>query len=159
MKIEPARSEDYPSVLGLAAATGLSLSESSLASPAARTWVAWDQGATVGFIHALELPDEVEICDLAVRVDRRRCGVGRALLGQAAGFARSRQKAGLVLEVRPSNSAARALYAAVGFVPVAVRRRYYSDGEDALLMRLPLAPASGRAPGEESRFLPEGKAR
>ena len=40
----------------------------------------------------------------------------------------------LQLEVRQSNSVAIALYAQLGFVQVAVRKKYYQDNEDAVVM-------------------------
>ena len=40
----------------------------------------------------------------------------------------------MTLEVRKSNQAAIALYEKFGFSPVNVVKRYYSDGEDAILM-------------------------
>ena len=46
------------------------------------------------------------------------------------------------LEVRESNGAARALYAALGFTELARRKAYYSNPrEDAVVMRLDLAKA------------------
>ena len=52
--------------------------------------------------------------------------------------------AALLLEVRQSNTAARALYAAAGFAEVGLRRGYYPDvqqrREDAVVMRLSLEP-------------------
>ena len=47
--------------------------------------------------------------------------------GRQEGFKR------ISLEVRPSNSAARSLYEKFGFKPAFVVRRYYADGEDALV--------------------------
>ena len=44
----------------------------------------------------------------------------------------------LVLEVRPSNKSACKLYQRLGFAEVGVRKRYYSDGEDALVLKFPL---------------------
>ena len=38
------------------------------------------------------------------------------------------------LEVRASNAAACRLYSKMGFEEVGIRKGYYSDGEDALLM-------------------------
>jgi len=38
------------------------------------------------------------------------------------------------LEVRESNAPARALYGRAGFVSIAVRKKYYGDGEDAVVM-------------------------
>jgi ribosomal-protein-alanine N-acetyltransferase len=39
------------------------------------------------------------------------------------------------LEVKASNKGAQRLYAKLGFEEVGRRRRYYSDGSDAVLMR------------------------
>ena len=47
----------------------------------------------------------------------------------------------LVLEVRPSNKSACKLYSRLGFVEVGIRKRYYSDGEDALVLKVPLGGA------------------
>ena len=47
----------------------------------------------------------------------------------------------LVLEVRPSNKSACKLYRRLGFSEVGIRKRYYSDGEDALVLKLPLGAA------------------
>ena len=38
------------------------------------------------------------------------------------------------LEVRTSNRIARALYKNLGFYEGAIRKKYYKDGEDAILM-------------------------
>ena len=39
------------------------------------------------------------------------------------------------LEVREGNFAARGLYESLGFVPEFIRKGYYSDGENAVLMK------------------------
>jgi [ribosomal protein S18]-alanine N-acetyltransferase len=41
----------------------------------------------------------------------------------------------MFLEVAAANAAARALYAAHGFTEVGLRRRYYGNGDDALMLR------------------------
>ena len=51
----------------------------------------------------------------------------------------------MFLEVAVTNHAARALYAAHGFTEAGLRRHYYSDGTDALILRSTLTP-----PGIES---------
>jgi ribosomal protein S18 acetylase RimI-like enzyme len=53
--------------------------------------------------------------DLFVRPDRRRVGVGRALLDRAARHARSSGAVRLTLETRTSNTNAQALYESVGY--------------------------------------------
>ncbi len=86
----------------------------------------------IGVRHVL---GEVHITTLAVHPDRRRQGHARTLIGAAlAAFPEARR---VHLEVRQSNTPARALYNALGFSTTGLRRRYYGD-EDALLMTLDL---------------------
>ena len=60
---------------------------------------------------------------------------------RAAGEAAAARGANtLFLEVARSNTAAQALYAGQGFAPVGVRRRYYADGGDAMILRSILPP-------------------
>ena len=44
----------------------------------------------------------------------------------------------LSLEARVSNTPAISLYHSYGFIDAAIRKRYYENGEDAILMVLPL---------------------
>jgi ribosomal-protein-alanine N-acetyltransferase len=84
---------------------------------------------------------ESHLLNLSIDERWQRHGYGRALLLHHVNLARSLGASSLLLEVRPSNTAARALYAAEGFEQIAVRHGYYPAGdarEDALLLRLPL---------------------
>ena len=47
----------------------------------------------------------------------------------------------MLLEVGAGNAAALGLYAAAGFVEIDRRPRYYRDGADAVVLRLPLTAA------------------
>lgn len=80
----------------------------------------------------------LEIQSVAVRPRARGLGLGRALVRALLERARAARAERADLEVRAGNAAAIALYASEGFVPVGRRRRYYGDGEDALLMSLVL---------------------
>jgi ribosomal-protein-alanine N-acetyltransferase len=80
--------------------------------------------------------DEVHVHNLAVRPDRRRLGLGRALLRLGLDLAARRGATSAFLEVRAGNEDALALYGAAGFEPLAVRRAYYAHPpEDALVLR------------------------
>ena len=46
----------------------------------------------------------------------------------------------MFLEVAVTNDAARALYVRHGFTEAGLRRRYYTDGTDALILRSTLPP-------------------
>lgn len=79
--------------------------------------------------------DEMEILDVAVRQGWRREGLGRWLLRFALAKAARTGARRAFLEVRASNSPALALYEALGFARLSVRRGYYNEPcEDALVL-------------------------
>ncbi len=84
---------------------------------------------------------ESHILNLTVRPESQRQGIGIKLMQHFLQLAR-RHKADIVmLEVRPSNTAAVQLYEKMGFNEAGVRRNYYPAGqgrEDALLLALSL---------------------
>ncbi len=111
-----------------------------LGRPMARITLARDdQERLVGVLLAWHVVDEVTLLDVAVRGARRREGHGRALVEELLVWAKEAGARLCLLEVRTSNTAARSLYATLGFEEVNVRRRYYEDGEDAVEMHATLA--------------------
>jgi [ribosomal protein S18]-alanine N-acetyltransferase len=78
--------------------------------------------------------DEAEILDVAVDGSLRGNGVGRTLVERALNLCREQKAALVALEVRAGNQAAIALYRRFGFRDSGLRKRYYEDGEDAILM-------------------------
>lgn len=93
-------------------------------------------GRLLGFAVAWHVLDEGELANLAVAPECRRRGIGQALLDAVTTDALGRGTSQLYLEVRESNSAARALYAAAGFQEVGRRKQYYNRPvEDALILR------------------------
>jgi ribosomal-protein-alanine N-acetyltransferase len=79
--------------------------------------------------------DEVHILTIAVRQSHQRQGIGEQLLISAIDLAMQLRAEVVTLEVRPSNTGARALYEKYGFKEEGLRRHYYSDNnEDALIM-------------------------
>jgi ribosomal protein S18 acetylase RimI-like enzyme len=69
-----------------------------------------------------------------VRPDRRRRGLAGRLLDHAVRVARDDGAGRMLLEVSAANEAAVGFYAAHGFARIDVRRRYYRDGSDALVL-------------------------
>jgi ribosomal-protein-alanine N-acetyltransferase len=99
------------------------------------------ESAARAFLLAWLVSEELHVLSVATVPEFRRRGLGRALLAYAIDFARSRGGRIVLLEVRPSNHAARELYAAFGFVTARVRPHYYADNmEDAIEMTLALPP-------------------
>ena len=93
-----------------------------------------------GMVLARVMADESEILTLAVMPERRRDGLGGALLRAAMEEAARRGARVMFLEVGVSNAPAQALYAQAGFVEVGRRPNYYPDGSDALVLRADLVP-------------------
>jgi len=116
--------------------------EQVLALPGGFGHLVWEADSPAGFVLARDLGGEVEILSLGVLPERRRRGIGGALLDAVIAEARQRRSSSVVLDVAAGNVAARRLYAALGFRRVGRRPRYYGDvGDhaDALILRLIIA--------------------
>jgi ribosomal-protein-alanine acetyltransferase len=96
-----------------------------------------EEASLQGFVIARIVGEEWEIENVAVAAAARRRGRGTRLVGELLDLARAKGAAAVILEVRESNRAARALYEKWAFLESGRRRRYYKDpGEDAILYRL-----------------------
>ena len=96
-----------------------------------------DNDRVVGYAGLQVVLDEGYITNVAVRPEYRRQGIAGELLRVFHRFAEGNKMAFLTLEVRDSNSSARALYTKHGFKEVGVRKNYYDHPkEDAIIMTL-----------------------
>lgn len=95
-------------------------------------------GAVVASIEILHGVDDAEILNIETLPSHRRQGLAQSLLVEAFDWARQNQRQVVWLEVRAGNDAAVSLYRKTGFVQISTRKRYYSDGEDALVMKYTL---------------------
>ncbi len=95
-------------------------------------------GELLGYAVVMWIPDEVHLLNLSVDGAIAGRGIGRAMLDWLMRDGRRRGARGMMLEVRPSNHAAIALYRNAGFAQIGVRRRYYpaphGAREDAWVM-------------------------
>ena len=106
-----------------------------IASPFGIPLVALTSDCSVAGYLCLKLVlDEAEILDVAVDGSLRGRGVGRTLVESALELCRAQSAALVWLEVRVTNQAAISLYSLLGFRESGRRKRYYEDGEDAMLM-------------------------
>lgn len=153
-QVRLATAGDVESIDAIASACRLRVNAAQeLERPTSRVWVAGDRATVLGFLVAWRAADELTIQDVGVHPEQRRRGVGRVLVDTALSAARSSNVQSVLLEVRPSNVAALALYRAARFVPFNVRRRYYRDPpEDALELRVSFT--SEGAIAEEPDALP-----
>ncbi len=125
----------------------------SLRDRATNGLVAVDGQRVIGFALMKYLDEEAHLLLLAVVPERRRAGVGRALLAWLETTALVAGIGTLELEVRAGNRDARAFYRGLGFEECGSLSGYYSGREAAVRMRHSLwVPTSGQAalgkPGE-----------
>ena len=94
-----------------------------------------NEGKVKGYISLYQVLDEVNILYIYVDKELRGNGYGKALFNEALkGITIKNYK--VFLEVRVSNTIALNLYTKLGFKEYAIRKEYYSDGEDAILMEM-----------------------
>jgi len=102
-----------------------------------------EQDGVVGYAVASYAGDIAELQRIGVAEERRREGLASALLDEVIAHAPSTGADRMLLEVRADNRGALSFYAAKGFVEIDRRPRYYRDGTDAVVMRLPLVAGCG----------------
>ncbi|MGB3310761.1 MAG: ribosomal protein S18-alanine N-acetyltransferase [Nodosilinea sp.] len=93
-----------------------------------------DQPTLLGLGCYWAILDEAHITVLAVDPHYQQRGLGQWLLVNLLEDACDRALTRATLEVRPSNSRALALYESFEFETLGRRRRYYANGEDALIL-------------------------
>lgn len=92
-------------------------------------------GKVVGYAGLLVVADEGYITNVAVFPEYRRQGIAAQIIQVFINFAQGNHLAFLTLEVRPSNTAAIALYQGFGFEEMGRRKNYYDlPKEDALIL-------------------------
>ena len=90
-----------------------------------------------GYAVLMPAVDEIHLLNISIAAEYQRTGLGTALLDEMLHLARRLNMQRVILEVRPSNQAALALYRKAGFGEIAMRRGYYPASvgrEDARVM-------------------------
>lgn len=95
-------------------------------------------GQIVAYAGLMCIEPIADVQTIAVVPEFEGRGIGSAILTELIEEARERGATEVLLEVRADNPRAQALYVRFGFEQIHVRRRYYRDGTDALIMRLTL---------------------
>lgn len=98
-------------------------------------YVARLNDAIIGYIVFWVCYDEAHILNIAVTDPYRRRGVATYLLGSALEIIQGATACEVFLEVAMNNVPARKLYHRFGFQPCGIRKEYYSNGEDAYVLR------------------------
>lgn len=109
-------------------------------------------GQIVGYAGLMCIRPIADVQTIAVVPEQEGKGIGSALLTELIRESLLRRAEDVLLEVRADNPRAQQLYRRYGFEQIHVRRRYYRDGVDALIMRLRLsAPEPDSTPAPTPR--------
>ena len=99
------------------------------------TFLIEDEGQVCGYASMNVLFEDAEVGNVAVDEPFRRRGYGKILMDAMHEKAKELGAKRVLLEVRVSNAPAVRLYESLGYERFSVRKRYYSDGEDAYMMQ------------------------
>lgn len=91
-------------------------------------------GKVAGYFCVSFVLDEAELLNIAVAPDHQGKGLGRDLLQKACDLALEHGVVKIMLEVRASGKAALGLYKSFGFKQSGLRKNYYENNIDAVLM-------------------------
>jgi len=93
------------------------------------------EGEVAAYVGMWTVFEDAHITNVAVSRKFRQMGMGRALMLEEEKLALAKQASRIILEVRPSNTAALLMYNELGYIPTSLRKEYYSDNqEDAIIM-------------------------
>lgn len=140
LQIVPMRTQHIPFVVAIERKSfpqpwSYSLFLSEISNRMASYFVALWENKVIGYIGLWIVWEEAHITTFAIHPAYRGRGFGKRLFAHALEHIALRGCKEVLLEVRVSNTIAQKLYRDFGFLPVGRRRGYYSDGEDAILMK------------------------
>ncbi len=107
-----------------------------LKNPNAYYVIALEDERVVAFGGIWHIINEGHITNIAVHSDYRGQKIGTQILNALIEQAKELEMIGLTLEVRVSNTTAIEMYKKFGFVEEGVRKNYYENKEDALILWL-----------------------
>jgi ribosomal-protein-alanine N-acetyltransferase len=143
IQIRPARLNEIPQVERIELSSFPDpyppiLFETLLAHSPETFLVAVEEGSIVGYVCATKERGHFHIASIAVQPSHRRRKIARRLMEELLKILRDMGSTFVRLEVRSSNTPAISLYNGLDFKHTKTLRRYYEDGEDAVVMALTL---------------------
>lgn len=109
---------------------------SELNNPNSHYIVAKINKEIVGFAGIWKSIDDIHITDIVVKKDFRKKGIGSSLLQKLIIIVKGLNYKELTLEVNINNEAAKKLYLKFGFKELGIRKKYYNNTDDAIIMTL-----------------------
>ena len=113
--------------------------KNELENPASTYIVAKDeQNNIVGYAGIWQPIDEAHITNIVTKKDKRRNKIGTRMLEELIKIAKEKKLKDITLEVNVNNIPAINLYKKYNFKEVRIRKKYYNNSDDAIIMTLML---------------------
>ena len=109
--------------------------EEELKQTYAKIFVVKENNLLLGFCAFRLFLDEAEINNIAILPSNQSKGVGSFLLKQVVDFLVKNNAKTIILEVNENNKKAIRFYTKFGFKQVNIRKKFYNNKEDALILK------------------------
>lgn len=107
-----------------------------LQNPNSHYFVAKQDNEIVGFAGIWLCVDDIHITNIVTKQSKRHQGIGSLLLQTLINFSKNTKKLSLTLEVNENNQNAIDLYEKYNFKKIGIRKNYYRQNENAIIMTL-----------------------
>ena len=97
-----------------------------------------EQNNIVGYAGIWQPIDEAHITNIVTKKDKRRNKIGTKMLEELIKIAKEKKLKDITLEVNVNNIPAINLYKKYNFKEVGIRKKYYNNSDDAIIMTLML---------------------
>lgn len=144
IKIEKLKKEDIQFVVDieerhLEETLGYEMLQAELHNKYAYFYAAKDNNLVIGYIGAWIIEGVTDMINFVVDQKYQHQGIGQLLMKQIIDDSISNNSKEILLEVREQNIQAIKFYTLQGFKQITVRKEYYKNGDNALILRKELS--------------------
>lgn len=114
-----------------------SILKSELENENSKYFIAMDNKEIIGFAGILKIIDTIHIMNIVTKKTRRNQGIATTLLKYIIKISKQdKEITSLTLEVNENNIPARMLYQKFKFKKIGIRKKYYNNTDNAIIMTL-----------------------
>ena len=110
--------------------------KNDFANPNSTYFVAKLDDEIVGFAGFLKICEEANIMNIVTKINKRRLGIASKLLEALISSSKEQNCTSITLEVNEHNKPAIKLYEKYNFKRIGLRKKYYNNTDDAIIMSL-----------------------
>ena len=132
--IRPMTDDDIDDVLDIVNNWSRNLFFEEINNPFSYNFVLASNNIIVGYLNFWVVPEGIELNNIAIHENYRGKGYGKLLLQFLIECGKVFKSEKIFLEVKEDNLIAQKLYKKYGFKEIYIRKNYYSDNKDAIVM-------------------------